>query len=73
MKNGIDKENKEYFADSIHFLSIPHYEDALINEKIETMVSRMQSSIELGRKIRDHKNKSIKTPLSKVVVVHSDK
>ncbi len=42
MKNGIDKENKQYFADSIHFLSIPNFEDQLINEKIETMVSRMQ-------------------------------
>lgn len=33
----------------------------------------MQSAIIIGRKIRDNKNKSIKTPLSKVTVVTSDK
>ena len=37
------------------------------------MVERMQSAIEIGRKIRDQKNKSIKTPLSKVTIVHADK
>jgi len=37
------------------------------------MVSRMQSAIELGRKIRDQKNKSIKTPLAKVTIVHGEK
>jgi hypothetical protein len=41
MKYGIDKNNKQYYADSIHFLSIPTYEDKLINERIETMISRM--------------------------------
>ena len=33
----------------------------------------MQSAIELGRKIRDTKNKSIKTPLSKVTIVDGSK
>lgn len=37
------------------------------------MVSRMQSTIELGRKIRDTKNVSIKNPLSTVYIVQSDK
>lgn len=37
------------------------------------MVERMQSAIEIGRKIRDQKNKSLKTPLSKVTIVHADK
>jgi len=73
MKNGISTEDKNYFADSIHFLQIPQYEEKLLNERIEHMVDRMQSSIEIGRKIRDHKNKSIKTPLSKVTIVHADK
>jgi len=73
MKNGISGEDKNYFADSIHFLNIPQYEDKLLNERIEKMVERMQSAIEIGRKIRDQKNKSIKTPLSKVTIVHSDK
>jgi isoleucyl-tRNA synthetase len=33
----------------------------------------MQSAIEIGRKIRDTKNKSIKTPLSRVTIVHADR
>ena len=37
------------------------------------MVGRMQAAIEIGRKIRDTKKKSIKTPLQKVIIVHGDK
>ena len=73
MKNGISETDTAYFAESIHFLSIPNYEDGLIDEHIEVMVERMQNAIEIGRKIRDQKNKSIKTPLSKVTIVHADK
>lgn len=73
MRNGIAQDNKQYYADSIHLLSIPEYEEKLINERIEFMVSLMQSAIELGRKIRDTKNKSVKNPLNKVIIVHSDK
>jgi isoleucyl-tRNA synthetase len=73
MKNGISSHDKDYFGDSIHFLQIPNYNESLLNESIEVMVERMQSAIELGRKIRDQKNKSIKTPLSKVTIVHADK
>jgi isoleucyl-tRNA synthetase len=73
MKNGISEADKNYFAESIHFLAIPNYHDTLINERIEVMVERMQSTIEIGRKIRDQKNKSIKTPLAKVTIVQGDK
>lgn len=73
MKNGIAPSDSNYFAESIHFLSIPNYNEDLIHERIEVMVERMQNAIEIGRKIRDHKNKSIKTPLSRVTIVHSDK
>lgn len=72
LKNGIPKEDPNY-AESIHFLSIPQYNEELLNERIECMVSRMQSAIEIGRKIRDTKNLSLKTPLSKVVIVEADK
>ncbi len=37
------------------------------------MVLRMQSAIEIGRKIRDTKNISIKNPLRKVTLVEQDK
>lgn len=33
----------------------------------------MQSAIEIGRKIRDNKKTSIKTPLAKVTIIHGDK
>lgn len=36
------------------------------------MVKRMQSAVELGRKIRDNKLISLKTPLSKVTIVEQD-
>lgn len=54
-------------------MSIPDFEEKLINEKIEKMVERMQSTIEIGRKIRDTKNISVKNPLNRVVIVQSDK
>ena len=73
MRNGINQADKDYFAESIHFLQIPNFDEKLINEKIETMVGRMQSAIEIGRKIRDQKNRSVKTPLAKVTIVHADK
>ena len=73
LKNGIPTENKQYYADSIHFLQMPSFNDALLNEQIETMIARMQSAIELGRKIRDTKARSIKTPVAKVTIVHGDK
>jgi isoleucyl-tRNA synthetase len=73
LRNGISTEDKQYSAESIHFLQIPNYQETLINERIEKMVERMQSAIEIGRKIRDQKNKSIKTPLAKVTIVHADK
>jgi hypothetical protein len=32
MKNGISPDTKQYYADSIHFLQIPGFEEKLINE-----------------------------------------
>jgi isoleucyl-tRNA synthetase len=41
MRNGIHQADPLY-AESIHFLSIPNCQEALINERIEKMVDRMQ-------------------------------
>lgn len=73
MRNGIDPANTELHAPSIHFLNIPTYQEELLDSKIEKMVLRMQSAIEIGRKIRDNKNISIKNPLRKVSLVEQDK
>ena len=63
MKNGIDTKHTDFYAESIHFLQMPTFKEQLLDERIETMVHHMQSVIEVGRKIRDVKNKSLKTPL----------
>lgn len=36
------------------------------------MVQRMQKAIEIGRKVRDDNKISVKTPLSKVIIVEAD-
>lgn len=73
MRNGIAQDNKDLYAESIHFLNIPNYEEKFINERIEKMVLRMQSAIEIGRKIRDQKNISVKNPLRSVTLIEGDK
>ncbi|KAL5013777.1 hypothetical protein ScPMuIL_008047 [Solemya velum] len=57
---------------SVHFLMIPQPVDSLIDVKIETAVSRMQSVIEVGRVIRDRKTLPLKYPLAEVVAIHRD-
>lgn len=57
---------------SIHYLMLPQVRESLIDQRIESAVSRMQSVIELGRVIRDRKTLPIKYPLKEVVVIHQD-
>lgn len=63
LKNGISPDDKNFYAESIHFLQMPTFQEKLLDENIENMVHHMQSVIECGRKIRDQKNRSLKTPL----------
>ncbi|XP_073681649.1 isoleucine--tRNA ligase, cytoplasmic-like [Garra rufa] len=46
--------------------------ETLIDKRIESAVSQMQSVIELGRVIRDRKTLPVKYPLKEVVVIHKD-
>ncbi|KAG7319032.1 hypothetical protein KOW79_017506, partial [Hemibagrus wyckioides] len=57
---------------SIHYLMLPHVRESLIDKRIESAVSHMQSVIELGRVIRDRKTLPVKYPLREVVVIHQD-
>jgi hypothetical protein len=41
--------------------------------RIQQSVARMQTVIELGRTIRERRNKPLKMPLTELVVVHTDK
>jgi isoleucyl-tRNA synthetase len=72
LKNGVDKENKQYYAESVHFLRTPEFEEGLMNTEIERQISRMQKVIETGRSVRDHKNISMKFPLLEVKLVNKD-
>ncbi|XP_056323782.1 isoleucine--tRNA ligase, cytoplasmic [Danio aesculapii] len=63
-------EEKE--TGSIHYLMLPQVRESLIDQRIESAVSQMQSVIELGRVIRDRKTLPIKYPLKEVVVIHQD-
>ncbi|CAH2312369.1 isoleucine--tRNA ligase, cytoplasmic isoform X1 [Pelobates cultripes] len=57
---------------SIHYLMLPAGSSNLIDKKIESAVSHMQSVIELGRVIRDRKTLPVKYPLKEVIVIHQD-
>ena len=72
LKNGIDANDKDLYAESIHFLQIPEINESLIDPLVEKRIARMQSAIENGRLIRDRKNLSLKTPLSSVTFVDND-
>ncbi|XP_047438407.1 isoleucine--tRNA ligase, cytoplasmic [Mugil cephalus] len=57
---------------SIHYLMLPQVRESVIDKRIESAVSQMQSVIELGRVIRDRKTMPVKYPLKEVVVIHQD-
>ncbi|RXN31950.1 isoleucine--tRNA cytoplasmic [Labeo rohita] len=63
---------EEKDTESIHYLMLPHARESLIDKRIESAVSQMQSVIELGRVIRDRKTLPVKYPLKEVVVIHQD-
>ncbi|XP_041129099.1 isoleucine--tRNA ligase, cytoplasmic-like [Polyodon spathula] len=73
MKHLIDPASlEEKDTSSIHYLMLPQVRVSLIDKRIESAVSQMQSVIELGRVIRDRKTLPVKYPLKEVVVIHQD-
>ncbi|XP_032368663.1 isoleucine--tRNA ligase, cytoplasmic [Etheostoma spectabile] len=63
---------EEKDSSSIHYLMLPQVREKVIDKRIESAVSQMQSVIELGRVIRDRKTLPVKYPLKEVVVIHQD-
>ncbi|NXP60784.1 SYIC protein, partial [Chloropsis cyanopogon] len=63
---------QEKNTESIHYLMLPQVREDLIDKKIESAISCLQSVIELGRVIRDRKTIPVKYPLKEVVVIHQD-
>ena len=56
----------------MHFCMFPEAAADALDARVETSVVRMQAVIEIGRQIRERNNKSLKTPLKRMVVVHPD-
>jgi len=69
LKLGLPLDSRE---ESVHFTMIPQFKRELIDEAIETSVSRMQTVIEVGRKLRDQKRLPLKTPLACLKVIHRE-
>ncbi|PVU93953.1 hypothetical protein BB559_003119 [Furculomyces boomerangus] len=59
-------------TNSIHYVPFPEVQEEYFDPNIVRAVQRMQSVIELGRFVREKNNISLKTPLSELVVIHSD-
>ena len=57
---------------SVHFCMFPEAAADALDERVENSVARMQAVIETGRQIRERNNKSLKTPLKRMIVIHPD-
>lgn len=68
MKHVINKESKLY-AESIHFLMIPDYDEKLIDTQIQRVLADTQEIIETARKLRDKKKISLKHPILSLTIV----
>jgi hypothetical protein len=68
LKKILPKEEQE---DSVHFLPLPTFDDSLIDENMETAISRMQLVVELGRTARERSKTPLKQPLREMVVFHT--
>ncbi len=73
----IYKELQEFTSnknlpESVHLCDYPVADESLIDEKLEDAVSRMQQIILLGRQKRTDAKIKVKTPLSKLTIIHKD-
>ena len=56
-------------SDSVHFLSLPAYDESRLNEDAVEAMEALQSIVEQGRTVRERRNISLRTPIKKVVAV----
>jgi isoleucyl-tRNA synthetase len=56
-------------AESIHFTILPEYDPSMIDAQKEQQMKTLQTVLELGRKIRERRNLSLKQPVKEMVVV----
>jgi len=58
--------------ESVHLCAYPEADQALVDAALEAAVARMRQVILLGRREREQKAISLRTPLREVRIVHSD-
>jgi len=58
--------------ESVHLCPYPEPEEILVKPRLEDAVSRMQQVILLGRRKREEMKISLRTPLSRLTIIHSD-
>lgn len=57
------RADSPYKQESIHFVDIPQFNEALVDEQIEQNMKNMQNIVFHCRKVRNDKNKSLKYPI----------
>jgi isoleucyl-tRNA synthetase len=62
----------ETMEESVHLCDYPTYNEGAINSSLEDAVARMQEIILLGRQKRNQAEIKVKTPLSKLTIIHQD-
>lgn len=65
-------ETTQHSKKSVHLCSYPLAEQSLRNQNLEEAVSRLQQIVLLGRKQREEQKISLRTPLSRLTVIHKD-
>ena len=68
-----DLSKTQTSKDSVHLCSYPLADRRLQDQTLEDAVSRLQQIVLLGRKQREDKKISLRTPLSRITVIHKDK
>ncbi|WP_375199205.1 isoleucine--tRNA ligase [Bacillus sp. RS11] len=53
---------------SVHLQDYPHYNEALVNAKLEKEMANILTIVELGRSIRNSQSIKVKQPLSAIIV-----
>lgn len=56
-------------SDSVHFLSLPTYDESRLNQEAVDAMEALQGIVEQGRNCREKRNISLRTPIKTVVAV----
>jgi isoleucyl-tRNA synthetase len=64
--------SKEQLPESVHLCSYPTSKPEMIRPELEEAMARMQQIILLGRQKRNQEQIKVKTPLSKLTIIHKD-